>query len=95
MVHRRGEEEGKKNEFEDGLVDVEIQVARLRKRSMVAAAAASGGVNTVGEDEAAAGALAIQENVSQHNLLLLDSFKPAKNSEYSAKIFARCADSCS
>ena len=86
MVHRRGEEEGKKHELEDGLVDVEVQVARLRKRSMVAAAA-SGGENTVGEEEAGAGALAIQENVSQHNLLLLDSFKRAKSSEDSVKIF--------
>ena len=76
MVHRRGEEEGRKNELEDGLVELEVQVARLRKRSMVAAAA-FGGENTVGEEEAGAGVLAIQENVSQHNLLLLDSFKHA------------------
>ena len=85
MVHRRGEEEGTTYGIEDGLVDVEVQVARLRKRSMVAAA--SGGENTVGEEEAAAGVLAIQENVSQHNLLLLDSFKRAKSSEDSVKIF--------
>ena len=69
------------------MVDLNLQVARLRKRSMVAAAAASGGENTVGDEEAGAGALAIQENVSQHNLLLLDSFKCAKSSEVSAKIF--------
>ena len=86
MVHRRGEEEGRTYGIEDGLVDLNVQVARLRKRSMVAAAA-SGGGNTVGEEEAAAGALAIQENVSQQNLLLLDSFKHAKSSEDGAKIF--------
>jgi len=40
------------------------KVARLRKRSMVAAAA-SGGENTVGEEEAGAGALAIQENENE------------------------------
>ena len=68
MVHRRGEEEGTTYGIEDGLVDLNVQVARLRKRSMVAAAAASGGENTVGEEEAA-GVLPIQENVSQHNLL--------------------------
>ena len=61
MVHRRGEEEGTKQKNEDGFIDLELKVSRLRKRSMVAAPA-SAGENTGGEEEAAM--LAIQENVS-------------------------------
>ena len=75
MVHRRGEEEGTKQKFEDGSVDLEVQVSRLRKRSMVAAPA-SAGENTGGEEEAAM--LAIQENVSQHTLLLQENIQTCK-----------------
>ena len=70
MVHRRGEEEGRTHDIEDGLVvDLELQVSRLRKRSMVAAPASAGEMTVEGEEAAM---LAIQENVSQHTLLILD-----------------------